>query len=330
MIKSEVLKPRLVIPQTEMPCLPFQMTYRQHYILEQTANGKTLKEIGKNLNVQFATVNDQRMSLSYFETPKQHHQNTPLFDTGLIALIQDGINEGYIKLDIARPTRKIVLSPNEEVLINSIASGESIANLSERTGLSPITLGKRKTKLRKRLRARNTYHALANYTWLKNRGLISPENEEISPHKLLSNAQLQVLQMYADGLSRTEIADKLGILPKSVHAYTYSMSFIGASKNNIHPTTAAVALIQDGVNYGYIKSPNTDRQIVKLKPHELEYIDLICQGLEGSEIRGKMGVGKRKLATTREIVLRKLKAKTLYHAVARYTALKNCDLIGAI
>ena len=125
--------------------------------------------------------------------------------------------------------------------------------------------------------------------------------------------ELQTLQMKMKGLSCEEIADKIGITPKSVNGRLYALY----RKLRVHSLQDAV---KECVLLGLITQKG---EIVKGEPEddddltekEVELLTLLSKGVAKTEIAKMNGVSIDRIKTDAAIINKKLGAASLPEAV---------------
>ena len=151
---------------------------------------------------------------------------------------------------------------------------------------------------------------------------------ECAPYYLLTPRERQVLQHTADGLTSAETAREMGISPKTVEKFKGQIGHIGTSnrmvswyEGNIF-RQVLLALIQDGIENGYVQHNLEETKIRPLSPREDEMLDEISQGLSSEEIAKSKWITINTVVTHMGHVNSKLGTKNFYHSVARRTYLK--------
>lgn len=110
-----------------------------------------------------------------------------------------------------------VLRPYDAAILAGLARGQSMAQIAAATGNPISTVRNRQLRLRQRIGARCSAHAVAlayQHGWLHR---LQPE--AIGSDARLSRRQLETLRLVADGLTIPQIAATLGVSYSSVHTY---------------------------------------------------------------------------------------------------------------
>lgn len=89
--------------------------------------------------------------------------------TVILALIQDGIRNGYIHHDPGK-TKIRPLSTREDEILDAVSQGQSYPEVAERKVISHHTVGSHMVHINRKLETRNFYHAVARRTYLKLHG----------------------------------------------------------------------------------------------------------------------------------------------------------------
>jgi|SRR3989344_1327878 len=160
------------------------------------------------------------------------------------------------------------------------------------------------------------------------RGSIGSISPECVPYCLLTPRERQVLQHTADGLSNAETAREMGISRKTVDAFKGRIGRIGTPNREVYwhegniARPVLLALIQDGIENGYIHHSHGETRIRPLSSREDKVLDELSQGLSREEIAKSKRISTKTVNTHMAHVMMKLGVKNFYHAVARKTYLK--------
>lgn len=165
----------------------------------------------------------------------------------------------------------------------------------------------------------------------------SPENRESSdflPYELLTPAQRSILQMTADGLNQADIADATGKSIKTIDAHKNHIGGIGFEKGWIdyspgidaEPSIVIKALIQDGINFGYLHHEISSKtELMPLTRREEEVMEGLCNGESHKQVGKRLSVSVKTVECHKNRIYQKfgLENASTYSAIARYTYLKK-------
>ena len=148
------------------------LTASQRAILQYSADGLSDIQIGEQMGVSLYTVENHKSLIGWFGAPE--NERTEKLPTGLavLALIQDGINQGYV-LHQLDSDQEVKISSGEKQILDSISSGVTLVQLAKDLHLKRGPLDGRYKTLTTRLNTKNIHNTVARYTELKRRGLLS-------------------------------------------------------------------------------------------------------------------------------------------------------------
>jgi len=149
---------------------------------------------------------------------------------------------------------------------------------------------------------------------------------ECLPFHLLTSVQREVLQSIAYGQSDKEIAMTYHKSSGTIRTLWLSLGRIGMpfrykSDSQVNSHSAILALIVDGINYGYLKT-KLPESVQELSLAENEVFELRLQGLAHPEIAIKRQVSLDDVGQLSSNAIHKLMGNNFFHAAAIATYLK--------
>ena len=154
---------------------------------------------------------------------------------------------------------------------------------------------------------------------------------EYVPFYLLAKRVREVLQHTADGHSIEETGKLMGVSRGTIDAYRHIIAgiaikgAIGGTFDNDYPNQTQItilALIQDGITYGYLTHKLPEEPIQPLTPSETKILDLTSQGKIKAEIAKELYFSPHIIDAQMVSIHKKLHTRNIYQAVARATYLR--------
>lgn len=167
--------------------LPFNLlTDAQQGILQQVADGYTNIEIASKNEISTATVEKHKENISaigFFPRIKAAVENNDSLSVRqtLLALIQDGIVNGYIKHDCPKASQLKQLTPVEHDTMRMVLNGMTHKQIAKERKRDVSTIEAYLQTIYIKLglgNRRNFYRAVARYTYLTNTGFFEKPKEQ--------------------------------------------------------------------------------------------------------------------------------------------------------
>jgi len=155
------------------------------------ALGYDTTQVAEMLSKSNKTIEPQKAELAFMgctESNRFNSESTVRWQMVLKALIQDGVNSGYIPYELDAGTVIKKLTPKEVEVMESLMNGDSIAQFADKDFVTVKTIESHRRKIYSKLSIppdkRSVYHAIARYTYLQTHGYgkdLSPLVEEELP-----------------------------------------------------------------------------------------------------------------------------------------------------
>lgn len=161
---------RTPIEQVDPNILPFfLLSLREREVIMRKANGLSTQEIATELGVSQYTIAAQTGSISDLGLRRPENEVGEKNTRSIcLALIQDGVRNGYI--DISLPSGIRALTRSESEVIYQISQGLSHEEISQKLKKAEGTVSVQMGSILRKLHARNPYHAVGIMTQLQVNG----------------------------------------------------------------------------------------------------------------------------------------------------------------
>lgn len=166
---------------------------------------------------------------------------------------------------------------------------------------------------------------------VENRGSVIIDKGNDAPLLLLDPCDRQILLLISNGLTNRKIEERVGFAKTSVERRKKRIGRIGTETTITgikeeyegYAHLAIIALIQDGINYGYLHHQIPKDFIpTQISERENEVLANLKQGLLPKEISEKLEISQFTVRNHIESQRTKLDVRNIYHMVARATYLE--------
>ncbi len=156
-------------------CVPFGLlTSREQEVLQHISDGHSLREIAGLLDSSESTVTIHRHNIGLIgetrTTSWVKYSSPGQGRHAVIALIQDGITQGYLKHTLPEEPIK-PLTPREEEMLELFLQGKSNSKIARESNLAEGTVMKLVSDIRAKLHTYNIYDTVARATYLRVHGM---------------------------------------------------------------------------------------------------------------------------------------------------------------
>lgn len=146
------------------------LTDREQEVLQDMADGYPTLETADALDMEFKEVQTHMNNISRIGITESRERKPIYPDPTVIALIQDGIINGYLHHELPiEPIDPITL--REAEVLDLWLQGFNNAKIGQRLGISAKTVKIHRENSRTRLDTRNLYHTAARTTYMKVHGM---------------------------------------------------------------------------------------------------------------------------------------------------------------
>ncbi len=149
-------------------CIPYYLlTPRERQVVQYTADGLSNPETADAMGISINTVPKYKRKISHIGTLDRgvswYEEN--ISRQVLLALIQDGIRDGYIRHNLGE-TKIRPLSPREDEVLNEVSQGLTYEEIAKSKWVPIGTVAAHMGHISVKLETRTLYHSVARRTYL--------------------------------------------------------------------------------------------------------------------------------------------------------------------